>query len=67
MIPEAPFFTAVATVSMTLAGFSGLLVAFRRGDQLRSVDLFHLRGIAETRLANALLALMTIAIAALVG
>ena len=67
MIPEAPFFTSVATVSMTLAGFSGLLVAFRRGDQLRSVDLFHLRGIAETGLASALLALTTIVIATLVG
>lgn len=67
MISEAAFFTAVATVSMTLAGFSGLLVAFRRGDQLRSVDLFHLRGIAETGLATALLALTTIAIATLAG
>jgi hypothetical protein len=67
MIPEAPFFTAVATVSMTLAGFSGLLIAFRRGDQLRKVDMFHLRGIAETGLANALLALLTIAIATLIG
>lgn len=61
MIPEAPFFTAVATVSMTLAGFSGLLVALRHGDQLRRVDMFHLRGIAETGLATALIALMTIA------
>jgi|GEM_PF-6942801 len=67
MIPEAPFFTAVATVSMTLAGFAGLLVALRRGDQLRSVDLFHLRGIAETGLANALIALATIVAATLVG
>ncbi len=67
MIPEAPFFIAVATVSMTLAGFSGLLVAFRRGDQLRSVDIFHLRGIAETGLATALIALTTIAVATLVG
>jgi len=67
MIPDAPFFTAVATVSMTLAGFSGLLVAFRRGDRLRSVDIFHLRGIAETGLATALIALTTIAVATLVG
>jgi hypothetical protein len=67
MIPEAPFFTAAATVSMTLAGFSGLLIAFRRGDPLRSVDLFHLRGIAETGIANTLLALLTIAIATLIG
>jgi hypothetical protein len=67
MIPETPFFTAIATVSMTLAGFAGLLVAFRRGDQLRSFDVFHLRGIAETGLATALIALMTIAVATLVG
>src|SRR5260370_3143834 len=67
MIAEAPFFTAVATVSMTLAGFSGLLVAIRRGDQLRTVDLFHLRAIAETGLATALVALMTIAISTVVG
>ncbi len=67
MIPEAPFFTAVAAISTTLAGFSGLLVAFRRGDQLRSIDLFHLRGIAETGLSTALIALMTIAVATLTG
>src|SRR5260370_21083650 len=67
MIPEAPFFTAVAAISTTLAGFSGLVVAFRRGDQLRSVDLFHLRGIAETGFASPLLALTPIVIATLVG
>src|SRR5260370_30463464 len=67
MIPEAPFFTAVAAISTTLAGFSGLLVAFRRGDQLRSIDLFHLRGIAETGLSTALIALMTISVATLTG
>src|SRR5258708_38676207 len=67
MIPEAAFFTAVAAISTTLAGFSGLLVAFRRGDQLRSIDLFHLRGIAATGLSTALIALMTIAVATLTG
>lgn len=67
MIPEAPFFTAVATVSMTLAGFSGLLIALRHGDQLRRVDMFHLRGIVETGLATALIALLTIAVATLVS
>jgi hypothetical protein len=67
MIPEAPFFTAAAAISTTLAGFSGLLVAFRRGDQVRGIDLFHLRGIAETGLATALFALLTIAIATMVG
>jgi len=67
MIAEAPFFTSVAAVSMTLAGFSGLLVAFRGGDRLRRVDMFHLRGIVETGLATALIALMTIAVATLWG
>jgi putative flippase GtrA len=67
MVPEAPFFTAVATVSMTLAGFSGLLIALRHGDQLRRVDMFHLRGIVETGLGTALIALLTIAVATLVG
>src|SRR5712692_7494724 len=35
MISEAPFFFSVTAVSVTLVGFSGLVAAFRRGDQLR--------------------------------
>src|SRR2546428_9556040 len=38
-----------------------------RGDQLRTVDVFHLRGIAEVGLANALIALMTIPAATIAG
>ncbi len=67
MISEAPYFFSVTAVSVTLAGFSGLVAAFRRGDQLRSGDVFHLRGIAETGLANALIALMTIPVATIAG
>ena len=67
MIPEATFFFSVAAVSVTLAGFSGLVVAFRRGEQLRAVEVFHLRGIAETGLANALIALLTIPVATITG
>src|SRR5712664_2556917 len=67
MIPEATFFFSIAAVSVTLAGFSGLVAAFRRGDQLRAVEVFHLRGIAETGLANALIALMTIPVATIAG
>jgi hypothetical protein len=44
-----------------------LVAAFRRGDQLRSAEVFHLRGIAETGLANALIALMTIPVATIAG
>jgi len=67
MISEAPFFFSVAALSVTLAGFSGLLAALRRGDQLRTVDVFHLRGIAEVGLANALIALITIPVATIAG
>jgi hypothetical protein len=67
MISEAPFFFSVAALSVTLAGFSGLVAALRRGDQLRVVDVFHLRGIAEVGLANALIALMTIPAATIAG
>jgi len=67
VIPEASFFFSVAAISVTLAGFSGLVAAFRRGDQLRTVEVFHLRGIAETGLANALIALMTIPVATIAG
>jgi hypothetical protein len=67
MISEAPFFLSVAALNVTLAGFSGLVAALRRGDQLRSVDVFHLRGIAEVGLANALIALITIPAATIAG
>jgi len=67
MISEAPFFFSVAAVSVTLASFSGLVTAFRRGDRLRAVDVFHLRGIVEVGLGNALIALMTIPLATLAG
>jgi hypothetical protein len=67
MIPEAGFFFAIASISVTLAGFSGLVAAFRRGDQLQPREVFHLRTIAEVGLANAVIALMTIPLAALSG
>jgi len=67
MISEAPFFFSVAALSVTLAGFSGLVAALRRGDQLRTIDAFHLRGIAEVGLANALIALITIPVATIAG
>jgi hypothetical protein len=67
MISEAPFFLGVAALNVTLAGFSGLLAAFHRGDRLRTFDVFHLRGLAETGLANALIALITIPVATALG
>jgi uncharacterized membrane protein YgdD (TMEM256/DUF423 family) len=67
VISEASFFFTIAAISVTLAGFSGLVAAFRRKDQLSITDVFHLRTIAEVGLANALIALLTVPIATLSG
>jgi hypothetical protein len=67
VISEAPFFLGVAALNVTLAGFSGLVAAFHRGDRLKTFDLFHLRGLAETGFANALIALITIPVATAAG
>ena len=60
MIPEAPFLFSVAALSVTLAGFAGLVAAFRRGSELMPIDIYRLRQIAEFGLGNALIALSTI-------
>jgi hypothetical protein len=60
VIPEAPFIFSVAALSVTLAGFAGLVVAFRRGGDWTAITVFRLREIAEFGLGNALLALVVI-------
>ena len=60
MIPEAPYLFSVAALSVTLAGFAGLVAAFRRGSELMPIDIYRLRQIAEFGLGNALIALSTI-------
>lgn len=60
MIPEAPFLFSVAALSVTLAGFAGLVSAFRRGGGWTPMDVFRLREIAEFGLGNALVALVLI-------
>ena len=60
MIAEAPYLFSVAALSVTLAGFAGLVAAFRRGSELMAVDIYRLRQIAEFGLGNALIALSTI-------
>jgi hypothetical protein len=64
MIPEAPFFFSVAALSVSLAGFAGLVGAFRRGTDWRPIDVFRLREIAEFGLTTALIALLPIPLAA---
>ena len=67
MIPEAPFLFSVAALSVTLAGFAGLVAAFRRGGEWTAMTVFRLREIAEFGLGNAFLALLTIPLVTTVG
>ena len=67
MIPEAPYLFSVAALSVTLAGFAGLVSAFRRGSELMPIDIYRLRQIAEFGLGNALIALLTIPLSTTTG
>ena len=66
-IPQLGFLFSIAGVSVTLSGFSGLVAAFRRGDQLRPVDAYRLRQIPEMGLATALVVLVTLPLADTTG
>ena len=67
MIPEAPFLFSVAALSVTLAGFAGLVAAFRRGGEWTAAKVFRLREIAEFGLGKALLALLLVPLATTLG
>lgn len=67
MPPEAPFFFSIAALSASVAGFAGLVAAFRRGEGLRSIDLYRLQEIVEFAFANALTALSVVAVATALG
>lgn len=67
MIPEAPFLFSVAALSVTLAGFAGLVAAFSRGGAWTAMTVFRLREIAEFGLGNALVALLIIPLATTLG
>lgn len=58
-LPQAAFLFSVAGLGMTLAGFSGLVIAFRRGGVWEPIDAFRIRQIPEMALATTLLALIT--------
>lgn len=62
-LPQIPFLLSIAGLSVTLAGFSGLVAAFRRGSAWRPMDAFRLRQIPEMGLAAALVALATFPLA----
>ena len=67
MIAEAPFLFSIAALSVSLAGFAGLVSAFRRGAEWTAMDVFRLREIAEFGLGNALVALLIIPLSASLG
>lgn len=67
VLAEAPYFFAVATLSLTLAGLAGLAAALRRGAAPSELDVFRLREIVEFGFTNALLALGTIPLATGLG
>lgn len=63
MIPPTPFLLSVAGLGVSLAGFSGLVAAFRRGATWQKVDSYRLRQIPEMGLAASLLAIATFPLA----
>jgi hypothetical protein len=66
-MPEAPYLFSVAALSVTLAGFGGLVAAFRRGGEWTAMTVFRLREIAEFGLGNALITLLLIPLATTLG
>lgn len=60
MLAEAPYLFVIATLSLTLAGFAGLVAALHRGSAPTELDVFRLREIVEYGFTNALLALAAI-------
>ena len=66
-IPQLGFLFSIAGLSVTLAGFSGLVAALRRGDRWRPVDAYRLRQIPEMGMATALMVLLTIPLADTTG
>lgn len=58
-LPPISFLFAVAALGVTLAGFSGLVTAFHRGDVLQPTDAFRRRQIPEMALFATVLALIT--------
>jgi hypothetical protein len=67
VIPEASFLFSVAALSVSLAGFAGLVAAFRRGSELKPIDIYRLRQIAEFGFGSALIALSTIPLSTTTG
>ncbi|HEX7264427.1 MAG TPA: hypothetical protein VF383_09665 [Candidatus Dormibacteraeota bacterium] len=66
-LPDPAFMYAVAGLSLTLAGFSGLVVAFRHEGALKAVDAYRLVQIPEMALVTTLLSLIPAPLSEWVG
>ena len=66
-IPLTTDLIAIAGLGVALAGFSGLVAAFRQSGQWKPLDSYRLLQIPEMGLSTALLALATIPLAETVG
>src|SRR5215831_6565464 len=58
-LPPFALLFSIAGLGLTLAGFSGLVTAFRRGGVWKPMDAFRRRQIPEMGLFTTLLALIT--------
>lgn len=61
-MPQTAFLLSVVGLSVSLAGFSGLVSAFRRGSPLRAPDAYRLRQIPEMALPTGFIALASLAL-----
>ena len=66
-MPQAGFLFSIAGLGVSLAGFSGLVIAFRRGGPLKPIDAFRLRLLPEMALGAAFLALLAIPLDDVIG
>jgi hypothetical protein len=67
VIPEAAFLFSMAGLNASFAGLAGLVMAFRRGEDIRPVDAFRLRQMVEFSFTNIVIAVSLIPVTALVG
>jgi hypothetical protein len=63
VIPSTSYLLSVAGLGVSLAGFSGLVAAFRRGATWQRIDAYRLRQIPEMGLAASFLAFVTLPLA----
>jgi hypothetical protein len=67
VIPEAPLVFSVAGLSASFAGLAGLVMALRRGADIRPVDMLRLRQMVEFSFVNIILAVAVIPLASILG